>query len=339
MAVTPPVNDRAPTAPDPDPTLDSILGHMTLQGAVFLRGEYTEGWCYESPTLAEVADLLQPGAERIALFHVVASGRCWLALADGERHWAEAGDVFVLPYGDQHQMGGVDPAEPVSMLSIVDPRPWKKMPMVRHGDGGTQTDIVCGYLSSDDPLFDPRLRALPRAFVVSPPDGAARRWVQASIDYALDQTTPGVAGGLQGPPPHMPELVVREVLRIHLASAPSYESAWLTALRDPVVSPALAAMHASPERKWSVSALAREANVSTSLLDERFRDVLHLPPIRYLSGWRMHVARDLLRSTDLSVAAIGRRVGYDAEEAFSRAFKRANGVPPSAVRTAPDARV
>jgi AraC-like DNA-binding protein len=57
--------------------------------------------------------------------------------------------------------------------------------------------------------------------------------------------------------------------------------------------------------------LAGEAAVSVSLLDERFREVLGLAPIRYLTGWRMHLARDLLHATDLSVAGVARRVGYD----------------------------
>ena len=46
----------------------------------------------------------------------------------------------------------------------------------------------------------------------------------------------------------------------------------------------------------------------------------------------MHLAEDLLASTDLGVAAVARRVGYDAEEAFSRAFKRAHGAAPGAWR-------
>src|SRR5206468_6640990 len=32
-----------------------------------------------------------PGAERLILFHIVASGRCWVSRADGERYWAGAG--------------------------------------------------------------------------------------------------------------------------------------------------------------------------------------------------------------------------------------------------------
>jgi AraC-like DNA-binding protein len=91
-------------------------------------------------------------------------------------------------------------------------------------------------------------------------------------------------------------------------------------------------LHRSPAYKWTVSELARSAAVSRSLLDGRFRQVLGLSPIRYLTEWRMHVAQDLLATTDLGVEAVAHRVGYDAEEAFSRAFKRVHGSPPSVWR-------
>jgi AraC-like DNA-binding protein len=326
-------HDRDHAAPDRDATLSGVLDRMRLQGAVFLRGEYSEAWAYRSPSTSDTIALLKPGASRMALFHVVASGRCWTAVEDGQKHWAYAGDVIVLPYGDRHSMGGAQSTTIVEMATVLDPPPWKRMPVVRHGAGGERTDLVCGYLISDHPLFDPRLRALPPLFVVSPSEKPARGWVQASIDYALAQTAPAARGGLEGPT-DVPELLVREVLRIHLASAPQVEAGWLHALADPVLAPALAAIHSSPERHWTVAALAEEASVSVSLLDERFRAVLGLAPIRYLSAWRMHVAGDLLSSTTLGVGAVARRVGYDSEEAFSRAFKRSTGRSPSDARRA-----
>ena len=103
----------------------------------------------------------------------------------------------------------------------------------------------------------------------------------------------------------------------------------LAALRDPVLAAALSALHREPDRKWTVADLAAAANVSRSVLDERFRQMLGRSPIRYLTDWRLHLAKELLATTDLGVHAISRRVGYDAEEAFSRAFKRAYGVAPA----------
>src|SRR4029453_691481 len=96
----------------------------------------------------------------------------------------------------------------------------------------------------------------------------------------------------------------------------------------------VAATPAAGERRWTVDDLAAEAGMSRSRLDARFREVLGRSPIRYLNKWRMPLAQDPLATTDLTVAAIARRVGYDAEEAFSRAFKRAHGRSPALWRTA-----
>jgi AraC-like DNA-binding protein len=317
------MNERTPASVEP---LNEALERLRLEGAIYLRAEYTERWALADQGGPMFAAMMHPGAERLILFHVVASGRCFVSCADGERYWASAGEVIVLPYGDAFLMGGVEPVEPVSILSVLAPPPWTEMPIVRHGEGGSRTDVVCGFLYSEDPLFDPALKVFPPAFVVRPPPGPARAWFDASIAYAL-QDPSGQRGGLRST--KLPELLLIDALRLHLANAPASERGWLAGLRDPVLAPAMKAIHTAPERKWTVADLATEASVSRSLLDGRFRDVLGLSPMRYVNEWRMRVAQDLLATTEVTVAAIARRVGYDSEEAFSRAFKRAHGQSPS----------
>lgn len=329
-------HDPIPGAADPGPgnTLLDALSGLRLQGAFFLQGRYTEGWAYRSVPSADAVAILAPGAPRVLLFHVIAAGRCWIEIdGDSERRWAEAGDVVVLPYGDGHRMGGTDDAELVDMASLMPPPPWDEMPVIEYGTGGDPTQILCGYLASSDQLFDPAVRALPPVFV-SRPTGAAAAWVRASIDFVLGQSTK-VDGIHYAAPTPIIELVLAEVLKLHLASAPAAEVGFVRALRDPIVGPAMALIHADPSRKWSVIALASELHVSISVLDERFRRELGMPPIRYLTGWRMHVAQNLLAGTQLAVATIARRAGYESEEAFSRAFKRACGVAPSVWRRTP----
>jgi AraC-like DNA-binding protein len=314
----------------PLPTaFSAALERLRLEGAIFLRAEYRDPWSYVSLTGPETADLLRPGTERVVLFHVVAAGTCWVEV-DGEvRHWASAGDVIVLPYGDQHRMGGVGDAASVPLSSIMEAPPWTRMPIIRHGEAeGPLTSVVCGFLHSEDVLFDPALGVFPRVFVVRPRDEASAGWVRANVEYALSQADTSPLGP-DAVPTRLPELLLVEVLRQHLATAPALDHGWLAALHDPVLQPALAAIHGEPGRRWTVAALARRSAVSRSALDARFRQVLGLSPIRYLTEWRMHLARDLLASTDLGVAAVARRVGYDAEEAFSRAFKRHGGSAPA----------
>jgi AraC-like DNA-binding protein len=340
MSSTPVRHDRDAGVPDlsteprtglSSEVLRDALERLRLEGAIFLRAEYREPWAYESFTPGETAKILQPDSDRVILFHVVASGSCWVSIGDGDKHWATRGDVIVLPYGDQHRMGGIHDTDHVAMSTFLQMPPWRQMPLIRHGADGDLTDVVCGYLHSQDPLFDPDLRVFPPVFVVRPPEGPAADWVRANVEYALARTEAG-AGEPGVMMSRLPEMLLVEVLRLHLASAPAAEEGWLAALNDPVLRPALSLLHAAPERRWTVSALARGAAVSRSVLDARFRDVLGRSPIRYLTEWRMHLAEDLLATTDLGVGTIARRVGYDAEEAFSRAFKRTHGSAPSVWR-------
>jgi AraC-like DNA-binding protein len=333
MPGTLPGNDRPAAVADRAPTTipENVLDDLHLEGAIFLRGEYSEGWAYESMPAEGVAAVLAPSAPQVVLFHVVAKGRCWVETDESDRHWATEGDVIVFPYNDQHRMGGSAPASTVSIATLLQPPPWHEMPVIRHGEGGDTTSVICGYLACDDSLFNPRMRVFPSVFVVTPPPGPARDWVRASIDLALQQTAQ-VGADRVASPTRIPELLLIEVLKLHLASTPASDQGWISALRDPVLAPVLAAVHSAPEKKWDVARLAREAGVSASLLDERFRDVLGLAPIRYLTGWRMHVAANLLRTSDLGIASVAHRVGYQSEEAFSRAFKRAHGAAPSVWR-------
>ena len=57
----------------------------------------------------------------------------------------------------------------------------------------------------------------------------------------------------------------------------------------------------------------------------------------YLTGWRMTLAADLLHRPDMTVAAVARRVGYADAFGFSAAFKRVQGVSPTAYRQAAEA--
>ncbi len=63
-----------------------------------------------------------------------------------------------------------------------------------------------------------------------------------------------------------------------------------------------------------------------------FRDALGQAPMRYLTEWRMTLARDHLRTDQLSLAQIAEAVGYGSPFAFAAAFQRLHRTPPGAWR-------
>ena len=68
------------------------------------------------------------------------------------------------------------------------------------------------------------------------------------------------------------------------------------------------------------------------MLAERFTQLAGIPPMHYLAKWRMQIASGLLADGTANIAKVAAETGYGSEAAFSRAFKKMMGMPPSAWR-------
>ncbi|EAR20379.1 putative arac-family transcriptional regulator [Nitrococcus mobilis Nb-231] len=119
-----------------------------------------------------------------------------------------------------------------------------------------------------------------------------------------------------------------EAVRRYAESLPEDQTGWLAGLKDPYVARALALLHARLSKAWSVGELGRRVGLSRSALADRFNQVIGLPPMQYLTQWRMQFAAQELRHSNKSIMQVALEVGYDSEAAFARAFKRVMGKPP-----------
>jgi AraC-like DNA-binding protein len=107
---------------------------------------------------------------------------------------------------------------------------------------------------------------------------------------------------------------------------------WLAGVGDRIVGQALNAMHSRPAHAWTLEELAHRAGSSRSVLAERFQNLVGSSPMQYLTQWRMLLAANLLCGSNAPLARIAEDVGYQTDTAFSRAFRRAYGLPPAAWR-------
>ncbi|MGB8166295.1 MAG: AraC family transcriptional regulator [Chthoniobacteraceae bacterium] len=82
----------------------------------------------------------------------------------------------------------------------------------------------------------------------------------------------------------------------------------------------------------TISDIANELGYSVSHLRAVFRDRLGVSLGRYMRESRLSEAAQLLQSSELNVSAIGERCGFESLYAFSRAFRKAYGIPPRAYR-------
>jgi transcriptional regulator GlxA family with amidase domain len=100
-------------------------------------------------------------------------------------------------------------------------------------------------------------------------------------------------------------------------------------LADERLSSAIRVMHQSPTKRWTVAMLAKEAALSRSAFFARFSRAVGVPPTEYLLGWRIAIAKSLLRREDGDIAEVAERVCYGSASAFSVAFTRYVGSTPS----------
>ncbi len=82
-------------------------------------------------------------------------------------------------------------------------------------------------------------------------------------------------------------------------------------------------------RAWTLGDLARHAGLGDEQLRRLCVRQLGTSPMAHLARLRMRRAAALLRSGGRSVGAVATAVGYDNAFAFSTAFRRHHGVPPS----------
>jgi AraC-like DNA-binding protein len=271
-------------------------------------------------------------------YHVVREGACWCETPGREPLRLEAGDVLVVPHGQEYALTsepglrtGFTAGETLAWFRSM---ALGQLPfVVSEGGGGPgRIRVVCGFLGCDALPFNPVLATLPELLHVRRPLTAGVDRLSTLVEFAVAESRDKRAGS-RSVLLRISELVFVEVVRRYLTTQTGGGSGWLGGLRDPVVARALACMHAEPAHPWTVEELAREAAASRSVLTERFTHFVGHPPMLYLMRWRMQLAACRLSDRSAKVSAVARDVGYESEAAFSRAFKKLTGVGPASWRS------
>jgi AraC-like DNA-binding protein len=317
--------------------LSEVLNVVRLTGAVFLDMELRAQWSYLTAPARKIADVLMPDADHVVPFHLLVDGACYARLTDGDPVKLEAGDVILFPAGDRHVLATASDAalrlKPVEITgeSLESLLRRNDVSEFKHGESGPATRIVCGFLACERRLAEPILASLPRLLRISMRDGTTAAWVQSSIRHSVAHSAtarPGSALVLA----RLSEVLFAEAIRQYVDDLPPGGSGWLAGLRDRHVGRTLALLHEQPAHPWTVDELAAKVGLSRSALGQRFNALIGMPPVQYLTRWRISLAADRLRQTRATILQVATDVGYESEAAFNRAFKREFGVPPAAWR-------
>lgn len=311
--------------------LSETLRVVRLVGAIFIQAKFTAPWCYQSPRADTAAPLLEPGAERMVIFHLITEGECYVDMGDGIPVRLIAGDAVIFPQGDAHLMTSAPGLPPARGGARLDEIFSKRPRLLAYGGGGAVTRLVCGYLACEERLAQLLLAGLPKLVRVNVRGSNAGVWLEASVRYALTEARSPRPGG-EGVLAKLAEVLFIEVLRLYMNEQHEGRTGWLAGVGDRIVGAALSALHKKPAYEWTLEELARVASTSRSVLAERFQQMVGSSPMQYLTQWRMLLAANLLSRSNAPLARIAEDVGYQTDTAFIRAFRREFGTPPATWR-------
>jgi AraC-like DNA-binding protein len=305
--------------------LGGLLDGVRARGAFVLRMSLNPPW---SMRIQDEAPLTL-----ICVTH----GRAVIATDSGDTHVLGPGDV-VLARGDEHYRFADDlTTEPQVVI-----HPGNRCTTLRGDDlrfelsvgvrtwgnatDGADRSVIATYEGRSE-VGTRLLVALPTVAVLH-----AGEWhspLVGLLDAEAERDGPGQEAYLD----RLLDLLLMDVLRAWFdrdGNAPT----WWHAERDPVVGAALRLIYHNPSHPWTVANLAAAVGNSRAGFARRFTERVGEAPIAFLTGWRLALAADMLRSSDATIASIARDVGYGTPFALSSAFKRSYGVSPNAYRLA-----
>lgn len=297
--------------------LSDILQLIRLRGTIYFQSDFAAPWG------------MRMDRGRLAVFHMVVRGSCWLWTADSpEPVPLGGGDLVVFTQGDAHWLSDQPQRQCVPGVQVIEGIA-NGRPLFQ--EGNVATTLVCGHFEFDRDLHHPLLQSLPPMIHLRGAERHENAWLETAVSSIIRETEapqPGTAVIVD----RLAEILFIQVLRAYMAEA--QPDGYWAALNDREISQALTLLHAQPAASWTLESIARRIGMSRSAFASRFKQLVGETPMRYLTGWRMQKARELLRETNLSVTAVAYQVGYNSQAAFIRAFYREFRQNPGAMRKA-----
>jgi AraC-like DNA-binding protein len=267
-----------------------------------------------------------PPPEQLKFF-VLAKGQCWVRVEGmGEALRMSEGDVLMLAAARRFVVASDLAVPPRSAFEIFG----TATSGIHAAGGGEDVLVLGGHVDLASGNGGLLLESLPELVHIGGDcaEALALKWLIAQLAQECESGREGASFACAA----LAQLIFLNILRAHLAQGDDLGVGWLRVLVDRRLAPALRLMHGEPARNWHLPELAKAAAMSRTGFAMRFKALSGMAPLAYLAQWRLRLAQRWLAEGEMPISRIARATGFASDAAFSNAFKRLTGEPPSLFR-------
>jgi AraC-like DNA-binding protein len=288
--------------------LDDILNTLRFHGSIFFRSELASPWGMSLDKLTSPR------------FHISLKGDFVVGVENSQKVVAiNEMDIVMLPHGDIHWIADKQDSERISS-SVAGKACELGNP--RFQQGTITNKVICGLLQFDDKMFHPILNSLPSILHFSNFYDDDPIWMTVKL---LEVETSKTKGNINLIADRLTEVLFLQLMHKFIEETAEL-SGFLASLRDPRMYKVLELIHQQPQFPWTLESLGDLAGMSRATLTRQFKLALGMPPMTYISQWRMMKAYNLLKHSNRSAEYIAESVGFSSSRSLNKAFQKQFGL-------------
>ncbi len=287
--------------------LSEIINDSGWRGDLLARNSFYKSWGLKFP------------CDKSAGFHIVTQGKCFVRFKSKTIQLTK-GDILFMAKGFNHELASDENQK------AMDIKKFREIAEIQLENKNPITSFLSVRYEIGNSPMHPFFLELPDIILIKAEEIPTHHPLQTTLVLISQELDRGIGSDILLQ--KLSDILLYYVIRHWMEAHPSDSPGWLSALKDEKILQALESLHLRSSSPWTLDSLASAIGISRASLANRFRETLGSTPMDYLAKLRIEKGKRLLADSDKSLEEVARHVGYSSAFAFSKAYKRIQGVSP-----------
>jgi len=284
---------------------------------------------YTHSTMKQPWGIKMPSIPSSTMFHLVLEGKA-IVVVEGTQVKLGAGDFILLPHGTGHDIVDTNKSAATDLFeNDIEEITEHYERLTTKGIGDT-TITLCGTVLFENEVTTSIITSMPE-FILIDAQSKAHETIK-SVVQAIHREIKSEEYGSELVVSKLADVLILQCIRTWIDEMSDENQNWIMAHTDKRLSRAMKLIHNDSAANIDIETLADISSMSRTSFIEYFKRTVGETPKKYITDWRLSLAREKLLHGKAHILNIALDVGYQSEAAFSRAYKNKYGESPSTTK-------